>query len=78
MIKIYRKSRHIILAIDETSPNAYEQAVRLRALMIGFGPWMPYVGILDDLIDKWQREVEDVGLQNISGEQTDNGDGKRV
>jgi hypothetical protein len=58
MIKLYRKSHHLILAIDEQSPNAYEQVIRLRAMMAGFGPWMPYVGMLDDLIDKWQREVD--------------------
>jgi hypothetical protein len=59
MIKLYRKSNHLILAIDESDPNAYEQAIRLRALMAGFGPWIPYVTMLDDLIDRWQREGDE-------------------
>jgi hypothetical protein len=56
-MKLYRKANHTILAIDEASPNAQEELIKLRYMIFTMFP--PYVRELDKLIDDALFEISE-------------------
>jgi hypothetical protein len=56
-VKLYRKQNHLILAIDETTPNAEQELIKLRYMIFTMFP--PYERELDKLIDDVLFEISE-------------------
>lgn len=76
-MKVYPKDhagqRYLLIAIP-MKPENYDQAVRLRNCMIGYGGFVNEVTEMDKIMTTWRKD----GLSSVPGKQADNGDGERV
>jgi hypothetical protein len=56
-MKVYEKSNHLIIAIP-MKPENYDQALRLRNCMIGYGGFVPAVTEMDRVMREWPTKEE--------------------